>query len=264
MLCIAYTSKAKLQPGQTTIPDSLTEILSLARKKNEAQGITSALLYRDGMFLQIIEGEANQVDALFNMICNDERHEQVEKFIDIPISDRAFTGKYIHLLLSLHEDAQLINFIADNKEIILSSSSTDSVKQKLAHFGCSDLEDLQPSNHSLDEDFFTGQSFMLKQEVEIDWFEIGMLEPEIAIAGIHLSNKLLHNVYTYKELLKCNEFGSINQLNSLLSTLNSTGHLVKTKEAPVKKNVFKSKQSKNKKASFRQKLLSWLKKSDGI
>ena len=265
MLCIAYTSKVKLEAGQTGGLDSINQILHLARKKNQDKGITSALLYNDGMFLQVIEGEAKEVDTLFEIIRNDDRHEAVEKIIDIPIKTRAFTGKSIHLLLSLHENAQLINFIAENKEILLSSSPTDIIKEKFSHFGCNDLENLQSTATTSDNLTFKDLSFMLKKEVKIDWFEIGMLKPEIAIAGIQLSDKLLLNACTYEELLESKQFGTPDELSDLLNTLGSTGNLLKIKEiAPIKNTVSKPKKTVTKKASFRHKLLSWLKNSDGI
>lgn len=61
-------------PMQT---DDLEELLSHARSRNDAQGITGALVYAEGVFLQILEGEGVQIQALMARIRRDVRHESV-------------------------------------------------------------------------------------------------------------------------------------------------------------------------------------------
>ena len=60
-----------------TAPFSKFDLLTLltkAREKNDACGITGMLLYKDGDFLQLIEGEHSAVKALFDIIKSDPRH----------------------------------------------------------------------------------------------------------------------------------------------------------------------------------------------
>lgn len=60
-----------------TVPFAKADLLALlakAREKNQAQGITGMLLYKDGDFLQLIEGERAAVKALFDVIKMDPRH----------------------------------------------------------------------------------------------------------------------------------------------------------------------------------------------
>ena len=57
--------------------DDLEEILESARESNADAGITGALVYVDGFFLQILEGEARAVEALMARIAKDVRHETV-------------------------------------------------------------------------------------------------------------------------------------------------------------------------------------------
>lgn len=52
----------------------LLDLLTQARDKNEKLGITGLLLYRDGDFIQLIEGERSAVLALFARIDADARH----------------------------------------------------------------------------------------------------------------------------------------------------------------------------------------------
>jgi Sensors of blue-light using FAD len=54
-------------------PD-LLDLLSKARTKNLRLGITGMLLYKDGNFLQLLEGERSAVKQLFVQIASDPRH----------------------------------------------------------------------------------------------------------------------------------------------------------------------------------------------
>ena len=70
---IIYSSKSAT-PMQM---DDLEEILESARESNTNAGITGALVYVDGFFLQILEGEARAVETLMARIAKDVRLETV-------------------------------------------------------------------------------------------------------------------------------------------------------------------------------------------
>ena len=70
---IIYSSKSST-PMQS---DDLEEILEQARRSNASKGITGALVYVDGVFLQIVEGEADVVQNLMGRISRDVRHETI-------------------------------------------------------------------------------------------------------------------------------------------------------------------------------------------
>jgi len=57
--------------------EEIYKMLSLARDFNNANRITGCLLYHKGQFLQLIEGEEEQVTELFSRIQNDPRHTMV-------------------------------------------------------------------------------------------------------------------------------------------------------------------------------------------
>lgn len=54
--------------------EELVELLAKARAKNQALGITGMLLYHEGSFLQILEGEQKAVEDLYQIISTDSRH----------------------------------------------------------------------------------------------------------------------------------------------------------------------------------------------
>jgi hypothetical protein len=68
----------------------LSALLLAAREKNGRLGLTGLLLHTDGTFFQVLEGQAEAVDALYATIELDKRHAQVTKIIREPIPHRAF------------------------------------------------------------------------------------------------------------------------------------------------------------------------------
>jgi Sensors of blue-light using FAD len=70
---IIYSSEAAT-PMQT---DDLQELLEHSRRSNGAKGITGALIYAEGIFLQILEGDKARLQELMAKIRRDLRHESV-------------------------------------------------------------------------------------------------------------------------------------------------------------------------------------------
>lgn len=75
---------------QTFSADELQAVLSHARASNAANGLSGILLHVDGSFFQVLEGEAATVDAVYQRITDDPRHERVTIIIREPIARRAF------------------------------------------------------------------------------------------------------------------------------------------------------------------------------
>lgn len=61
----------------------LREILATARRNNAARGITGLLLYADGGFLQVLEGEHDPLFQLYAVIERDGRHWDTKLLLDI-------------------------------------------------------------------------------------------------------------------------------------------------------------------------------------
>ncbi len=86
MYFIIYTSYA----ASELIEEDLKDLLIWSREKNEAVSITGMLIYFDGKFLQLIEGEEQKVKKLYQSICNDERHKNIVTLKEGSIKDRFF------------------------------------------------------------------------------------------------------------------------------------------------------------------------------
>lgn len=71
--------------------DELKAILAKAREKNKRLNVTGMLLYRDRFFIQVLEGEQDVVEPLFDVIAADDRHTNVLKIYSNEISERSFS-----------------------------------------------------------------------------------------------------------------------------------------------------------------------------
>jgi hypothetical protein len=69
----------------------LEAMLKKARNKNEKSAITGMLLYRDGFFIQALEGELDAIENLYVTIARDERHRDVILVYKNPIQQRRFS-----------------------------------------------------------------------------------------------------------------------------------------------------------------------------
>jgi hypothetical protein len=83
--CI-YASLAAPSFAESDIPALLEE----ARDANASCGISGMLLYINGSFFQVLEGERRVVDDVYGRILGDRRHSRVAMIIREPIADRSF------------------------------------------------------------------------------------------------------------------------------------------------------------------------------
>lgn len=86
MLSLVYVSTA-VKPFTGS---ELFDLLSHSREKNTRRGITGLLLYKDGSFMQALEGEEEGVRSLYAAISADARHYHVITLVDMPIAERQF------------------------------------------------------------------------------------------------------------------------------------------------------------------------------
>jgi hypothetical protein len=87
LLRIVYISRE----AQRFSPLDLQGLLVSSRASNAAGDITGLLLYKHGNFMQVIEGPSATVDALFNKIQQDRRHDRVLELARDEIHSRDFS-----------------------------------------------------------------------------------------------------------------------------------------------------------------------------
>ena len=68
----------------------LDHVLTASRRNNAMMGITGLLLFIDGGFLQMLEGEERAVRELYTRITSDPRHRNTRLMLDREVPARAF------------------------------------------------------------------------------------------------------------------------------------------------------------------------------
>ncbi len=94
--CLLYMSRATRAMAQ----EEIDRLLHGARERNWLRGVTGALLFYDGRFMQVLEGEAAAVDQCFSLIQTDPRHERVTPLHRGPIEAARFpewSMRYVRL-----------------------------------------------------------------------------------------------------------------------------------------------------------------------
>ncbi len=71
---------------------ALQEILEQARRRNERLDVTGILLYREGRFVQYLEGSHDNVLAVYDDIAVDARHTDVRVLLQQPVLARRFSS----------------------------------------------------------------------------------------------------------------------------------------------------------------------------
>ena len=122
--CLIYTSVAK----QKMTDHCLKNLLDRTRPKNSAANVTGMLLYLDPYFVQILEGDIEDVGETFKRISKDPIHHKVSLILKKPITERNFSNwamgfnkmseTDIDSFISLDEFYKSDNFKKQSKEIV--------------------------------------------------------------------------------------------------------------------------------------------------
>lgn len=86
LIHVIYHSAAR---GEVHDAD-LARLLADAREHNARLGVTGILLYSEGTFFQVLEGEADVLDGLMRVIAKDPRHTDIVTIVREPIAWRSF------------------------------------------------------------------------------------------------------------------------------------------------------------------------------
>ena len=86
---LAYVSRNALPPGADAAAEIET-ILALSRRNNARNGVSGALMFNAGLFAQVLEGELVALEATFERIQCDARHDDVRILQLEPVAARRF------------------------------------------------------------------------------------------------------------------------------------------------------------------------------
>lgn len=88
IISLVYVSFATQEMNE----DDLMRILTVSRDNNSKNDVTGMLLYREGFFIQALEGEESIVIPLYNKIAADPRHRNVILIYKNDITERTFSS----------------------------------------------------------------------------------------------------------------------------------------------------------------------------
>jgi len=83
---LIYSSQAS--PNLT--PQDLQDIQEVSEKNNPGHGITGLLCYGNQIFLQVLEGDCEEVSKTYHRIAVDQRHHSPVLIECVPIQNRTF------------------------------------------------------------------------------------------------------------------------------------------------------------------------------
>jgi hypothetical protein len=86
MIYLVYTSRATRPFAEK----DLLGLLNQSKVNNERAGITGLLLYNNGVFMQLLEGQEEAVHSCYQRIRNDPRHKDVIQLVEKPLRLRYF------------------------------------------------------------------------------------------------------------------------------------------------------------------------------
>lgn len=70
--------------------DGIESLLTTIRLRNKQLNITGVLIYLEGVFIQVLEGDKDAVLGVLESIKRDSRHEEVTVFYEADLSGRVF------------------------------------------------------------------------------------------------------------------------------------------------------------------------------
>jgi hypothetical protein len=94
----------------------IQDLLVRARARNQQLHVTGFLAFHGGMFLQVLEGSASVVTALYNRIANDARHANIVLLgYERPIK-RSFTAWAMGYVANVGANKSLLSRYSANGE----------------------------------------------------------------------------------------------------------------------------------------------------
>lgn len=87
---LLYRSEAAFLGSPGDVDRQLSEIIEASHVANTRVGVTGALLFTSGVFIQALEGPLAAVEPTFERICGDLRHRRVRLLEFVVAEERVF------------------------------------------------------------------------------------------------------------------------------------------------------------------------------
>jgi predicted sulfurtransferase len=107
------------------IDRDIEKILHKAQAYNSTKGITGILLFKSGIFLQLLEGEENEVKALYAKIYNDKRHKNLTLIFETHGNERIFEHWTMAYRKITDIDFKMVNQMLSWNKLLTKSQEID-------------------------------------------------------------------------------------------------------------------------------------------
>lgn len=106
---ISYVSTAQIDLQEKGVK----EIMNETNDFNKRQNISGILLYNDRNFFQLLEGEKETIQELYEKIKRDPRHLDIIKFLETPVSKSPFDGYLTEFITDIKkcEESELKKYL---------------------------------------------------------------------------------------------------------------------------------------------------------
>ena len=92
LIRLLYRSDSELTGSDHAVREAAFAIAEKARARNARDGVTGALMFVGGAFVQVLEGDTPAVEAVFESICRDTRHRRLLLHDFSAIEERLFAS----------------------------------------------------------------------------------------------------------------------------------------------------------------------------
>ena len=108
--------------------DELLDILVVSRKNNLQRNLTGMLLYGEGTFIQVLEGEPDVLEETYMKIMADNRHKNIVKMIEGNTTERNFAGWAMGFkAVNATELSKFEGYVNPNKKGFLAEGESNSI-----------------------------------------------------------------------------------------------------------------------------------------
>jgi len=218
MKCIAYVSRVPISDRSLRMPTGLSNIVSSSRQYNPKFEITGIISYREGQYLQVLEGPYLEVDKLMAKIAADPRHDDIWVFLDKQITERSFPNWGVSVFDFLDQEVLFDTFIENNKTIF--NRFNEQQKNRIQPF-----INIKKSD-AVSDDYYEGKDLRL-----LAWPDLNNENNPQMI--MNLCVKLTKKPYPFNVLAASGEFGTNHQITSIIREFERLGILSVTEAKPI-------------------------------
>jgi hypothetical protein len=111
MKCITYISETTCSHSGENAPPGLAKIYFHSKKSNLKIGVTSLLAYKNGYYLQALEGDDQAVDQAFSNVKKIGFHKSLTVLFESSIEKRFFPGWPVRLASELNSTPDFLAYL---------------------------------------------------------------------------------------------------------------------------------------------------------